>query len=179
MESPRERRPFALLQPRSGGALPSEAVRGLPRLRLRVEPLVPALVRGLVAIAAHPTSLTGATTDLIGSLNKRRRAATEWMRAILEGGVDAATLRSVAEVWLPQLIGGSPDVVRRKAQSCIEYIRGAMTGLVMTRPEDNLVPEARTLFAVDSILAQHLGAVLGRTAHAPASAPRSTAKARV
>lgn len=163
VESPRERRPFAKLQPKAVGTLSSEAVRGLPRLRLRVEPAVPVLVRGLVALATNPASLIDDGKGLVSSMNKRRRAATEWVRSILDGSVDAATLRNVAEIWLPGLIGGSADAVRRRAYVCVEYVRGAMTGLVMARPEDNLVPEARTLFAIDSILALHLGAVLGHS----------------
>ncbi|MEZ5963873.1 MAG: hypothetical protein R3F56_08520 [Planctomycetota bacterium] len=161
-------------------ALPAEAVRGLPRLRLRVEPVVPSLVRGLVAMAAHPGSLSDDTIDLVTALNKRRRAATEWLRAILDGAVDAATLRNVAEVWLPALIGGSREAVRARAATCIEYVRGSMTGLVMARPEDNLVPEARTLFAIDSILAQHLGAVVGSGTRSSTATPsRPSAKVPV
>src|SRR5690606_24888575 len=106
VDSPRERRQFPRLQPIAGvPGLPSEAARGLPRLRLRVEPQIPQLVRGLVAIAADPASLAregGAAP----SLNRRRRAATAWLRAILDGAIDPSTLRDVAEILLPNLVGG-------------------------------------------------------------------------
>lgn len=173
VESPRERRPFTQLEPKRpqpGHGLPPEAARGLPRLRLRVEPQVPALVRGLVAIAASPASLTDDSTSLIGALNRRRRAATEWVRSILDGAIDASTLRDVAQTWMPALIGGDPETVRQRAQVAIEYVRGAMTGLLLVRPEDNLVPEARSLFALETVLSMHLGAVLSQpTPAAPAS----------
>lgn len=179
VERARPRHVFSKLQPQRSDPLPQEAVRGLPRLRLRVEAVVPALVRGLVALAVHPASLAGDTGKLVSSLNRRRRAATEWVRSILDGAIDPATLRNVGEVWLPALIGGRSDVVRSRARACVEYLRGAMHGVVMTRPEDNLVPEARTLFAIDSILARHLGAVLDaaeRHGKAPAHAPTKLAR---
>ncbi len=172
VESPRELRPFTQLEPKradSARGLPAEAARGLPRLRLRVEPQVPALVRGLVTIAAHPSSFADDSASQIGALNRRRRAATEWVRAVLDGAVDAATLRNVAEVWLPAVIGGSPEIVRARAQTCVEYVRGVMTGLLLVRPEDNLVPEARSLYALETVLALHLGAVTNRLIQA---APR-------
>jgi hypothetical protein len=176
VESPRERRPFTELAPRESGAvLPDEAARGLPRLRLRVEPQLPALVRGLVAIAADPASFTDERAFQITALNRRRRAATEWLRAILDGAVDAATLRDVAEVLLPALIGGGKAGVRARARVCVEYVRGAMTGLLFARPEDNLVPEARSLFALETVLGMHLGAALR---HASSPAAPATAPAR-
>jgi hypothetical protein len=185
VESPRERRPFTQLEPgrpQGGGSLSAEAARGLPRLRLRVEPQVPALVRGLVTIAAHAASFAEDSATQVSSLNRRRRAATEWVRAILDGAIDASTLRDVADVWLPALIGGSPDIVRLRAPICIEYVRGVMTALVLARPEDNLVPEARSLHALETVLAVHLGAAVGRAlpaapraaTRAPASAPKVT-----
>jgi hypothetical protein len=146
---------------------------------MRVEPLVPVIVRGLVTIASHPVSLADDRAGLIGSLNKRRRAATEWLRAILDGSIDPATLRNVAEVWLPMLIGGGPDIVAKRARTCIEYVRGAMsamTGLILARPEDNLVPEARSLFALDAILATHFGAVLGAGAASAKGRPTKVAR---
>lgn len=162
VETPRERRPFAQLQPQAPQArgLIGEAARGLPRLRLRCEPMVPVLVRGLVTLSESLAPATADGTSPINSLNRRRRAATEWLRAVLDGAIDPSTLHNVRLVWMPALTGaGDVSTLTAHGRTCIEYLRGAMTGLVMCRPEDNLVPDARSLHTLETILALHLGAI--------------------
>ncbi len=162
VQSPRERRPFAQLAPQTPQArgLTGEAARGLPRLRLRCDPMVPVLVRGLVSLTESIAPAKADGTAHINALNRRRRAATEWLRAILDGGIDPSTLHNVRLVWMPALTGATNHAdLLADARTCIEYVRGAMTGLVMCRPEDNLVPDARSLHTLETVLSLHLGAL--------------------
>ena len=41
-------------------------------------------------------------------------------------------------------------------RSCIEFVRGLVTGLIFSEPADNLVPQARALQALETTLSAHL-----------------------
>ncbi len=158
----RELTPFTWLTAHAEPTLPLtlEARRGLIRLRRIVEEHVPVLVRGLVHLTSRPRSNSERLGAAASVINRKRRAATEWIRAVLAGAIDLATLHTVGEQWLPTLAGAGHDYAGRATQTraCIEYLRGAMTALVFTRAEDNLVPEARCLYAIESVLTRHLAA---------------------
>ena len=97
----------------------------------------------------------------VSVLNRRRRAARSWFVAILRGQVDRAPLHDVAHSWVPQLCGTGPDIrnANRPARSYFEFLRGLMTAHVMRRVADNLVPEAKALHALETILGIHLRAL--------------------
>ncbi|MCA8942297.1 MAG: hypothetical protein KDB80_07015 [Planctomycetes bacterium] len=159
----REARPFAWLS--SATALSPTAIRGLPDLRYMTEDSFAALARSLADFSLRiqrPLDLVSAHRAPIVSIrNRRRRAATLWVVAILAGRCDKSTLRSLANSWLPQLAGTGPDVVAAagSGRKLIEFLRGLMTANLFDRSAANLVPQARALAALDGILAVHLDAV--------------------
>lgn len=169
--TPRERRPFLYLSSRSPwmGPVTIDA-SGLALLEQRAGDDVPMLVRSLVAhtMTLHHRSGTSAVaTPLpISVLNRRRRSARAWLQAILAGSTDAATLHALTHTWAPQLAGTGPDLAscERTARSCIEFLRGAITALVMQETQDNLLPEAHAIHALETVLAVHLGAIEMATA---------------
>ncbi|MEI6130522.1 MAG: hypothetical protein WCR59_10695, partial [Planctomycetota bacterium] len=69
----------------------------------------------------------------------------------------------VAHQWLPTLAGNvdDPAELRRQAASCIEFVRGAITGLIFDAPADNLLGHARALHVLEIVLGLHLAAVAG------------------
>jgi hypothetical protein len=161
----RERRPFQRLEPTSGGrGLPKWARPGLPVLEERLGDSVPLLVRALVNFTLARQARRGHTVRAIpptvSVLNRRRRAARVWVHALLAGRVDRDTLDAVAHSLLPQLAGTGPEVHRCEGlgRACFEFLRGAATALILDRPADNLVPEAKALAALDAVLAVHLDA---------------------
>jgi hypothetical protein len=139
---------------------------GLALLGERAGDDVPMLVRSLVA---HTMALqlrggmnvVTATPLPISVLNRRRRSARAWIQAILSGGTDAATLHALTHTWAPQLAGTGPDLraCEKTAHSCIEFLRGAITALIVREPQDNLLPEAHAIHALETVLAVHLGAI--------------------
>jgi hypothetical protein len=163
----RERRPFLWLEaidvPRR---LPPSAQDGLPLLAELLMDEIGSLVRSLVnhTVAAQNEQrrregrAEGVTLSV---LNRRRRAARSWIVTILRGQVDRATLHAVAHSWLPQLCGTGPSIrnASQPARRYVEFLRGLMTAHVMRRVAENLVPEARALHALETILAIHLGAL--------------------
>jgi hypothetical protein len=167
-ESPlRERRPFLWLKaldvPRRLG--PS-AQAGLPLLAELLTDDVGSVVRSLVN---HTVSQQNEERRRQGRpqgvtlsvLNRRRRAARSWILAILRGQVDRATLHAVAHSWLPQLCGTGPSIrdAQEPARRYVEFLRGLMTARIMNRVAANLVPEAKALHALETILGIHLGAL--------------------
>lgn len=163
----RERRPFLWLEaidmPRR---LPPSAQDGLELLAELLMDEVGSLVRSLVnhTVAAQNEQRRregrreGVTLSV---LNRRRRAAGSWIVTILRGQVDRTTLHTVAHSWLPQLCGTGPDIrnANQPARRYVEFLRGLMTAHVMRRVAENLVPEAKALHALETILAIHLGAL--------------------
>ena len=75
--------------------------------------------------------------------------------------MDRATLHAVAHSWLPQLCGTGPSIrdASKPARRYVEFLRGLMTAHVMRRVAENLVPEAKALHTLETILAVHLGAL--------------------
>lgn len=161
----REPRPFARLEPTAIPAqLPASARDGLGLLEDFVQRHAPTLMRSLVGFtfSNHDERRAGPTPAQAASvLNRRRRAALEWIQAILAGRIDAGTLHSLAHSWIPQLAGTGPELERcvERASELVEYLRGAVTGLVMDRPQPNLIPEAKALHALETILSIHFQAV--------------------
>ena len=180
----RELTPFTWLSSLDDPTTPltAEARRGITRLRRVAEAHVPVLVRGLVHLTSRPRNNSERLGATVSVLNRRRRAATEWVRAILDGATDLATLHSVGEQWLPTLAGAGHDRHRgaTQARACIEYVRGALTALVLARPEDNLVPEARCIYALEAVLSRHLTAAWQAAARRePARQPRASLDAKL
>lgn len=163
----RDQRPFLRLEaidiPRQ---LAPSAQAGLPLLAESMMDEVGSLVRSLVnyTVAAQNEErrVLGRRQGVtLSVLNRRRRAARSWILAILRGQVDRATLHAVAHSWLPQLCGTGPSICEAEppAHRYVEFLRGLMTAHVMRRVADNLVPEAKALHALETILAIHLGAL--------------------
>ncbi len=168
-----EPRPFSFLKPRHLGATPPKIEPGgKAALGAFVGEAAPALARALVA---HSVKLWNEQGRLAGrrqpiqvaALNRRRRAARAWIQSILSCAVDPATLHAVATQWLPMLAGQSGPAKTGQAavRSCVEFVRGIMTGLLFEEPQENLMGAARGLHALETVLALHLCAAL--TAAAP------------
>ncbi|MCC6671279.1 MAG: hypothetical protein IT458_09465 [Planctomycetes bacterium] len=161
-----ERRPFLRLDaiPVAPSLTPSQE-RGLCNARTLCEDDVPQLVRALVDHTLAAPTRNARLRPLFGPvnvsvLNRRRRVATEWLRAVLAGGLDEATLRQVGRSWLPQLTGAGPEPGAALAlgRECFEYVRGAFAARLLDEPCDNLVPRALALDAVETVLRAHLRA---------------------
>ncbi|MHC4513322.1 MAG: hypothetical protein ACYTGW_00875 [Planctomycetota bacterium] len=163
----RERRPFLWLEAIDvPPKLPPSATDGLKLLAELMMDGVGFLVRSLVnhTVAAQNERRRREGRALgvsVSVLNRRRRAARSWIVAILRGQVDRGTLHDVAHSWVPQLCGTGPNIrnANRPARSYFEFLRGLMTAHVMHRVADNLVPEAKALHALETILGIHLRAL--------------------
>jgi hypothetical protein len=163
----REPRPFAYLSPLLVTAEPPELdVGGRAVLAAKVGEHVAALVRALVD---HTISLqnrraleTGNRQPIqLSVLNRRRRCARAWVQSIVSGDLDVATLHLVATAWLPTLAGNVADrkVLLRIATSCVEFVRGAITGLIFDQPAENLLGHARANHVLETMLGTHLAAL--------------------
>jgi hypothetical protein len=163
----REVRPFLFLEPKVTVSVPELDAVGLQLLAAQTEDDVPALVRSLVN---HTIALQnrgrfdsdGSQPIAVSVLNRRRRAGREWVQAVVAGKVDVATQRAVATQWLPTLAGNSVDAAKNRdaGASCIEFLRGGITALIFAAPAANLLPEARALHVLETVLAVHLRALL-------------------
>lgn len=164
---PREPRPFLRLEaidvPRK---LPPSARQGLPLLAGLLMDDVAALVRSLVnhtvAVQNEERRRRGRPEGVtLSVLNRRRRAARSWILTILAGQVDRGSLHAITRSWLPQLCGTGPGIRNavEPAARYVEFLRGLMTGLVVRRVAENLVPEAKALHALETVLGIHLGAM--------------------
>ena len=124
--------------------------------------LVRALVDHTIALQNRRALETGNRQPLqVSVLNRRRRAARSWVQAIIGGDVTRPTLHAVAHQWLPTLAGNIPDhrAMLRLANSCIEFVRGAITGLIFDLPAENLLGHARALHVLETVLGLHMAAV--------------------
>lgn len=160
----RERRPFLRIEPRPTAVLPESAAAGLQALDEIVEEHVPALVQLLVAhtleVQAGGNGGRRRMAPAVSVLNRRRRAARQWIGAILIGRVDRETLHTVGHSLIPILAGAGPEVHtgERIGLECFEFLRGAVTARIFDRPAANLVPYAKALHAFETVLAIHLDA---------------------
>ena len=162
-----EPRPFLFLDPRPVGVNPPEIdARGLDGLAVAAACDVPLLVRGLVNFTIaqqNGTALeTGRRTPIVMSvLNRRRRSARAWIMAILSGMVDRPTLHALVKTWVPHLTATGSDAKAALApgRTCIEYLRGAITASIFEQPADSLLPHARALHVLDTVLGVHLAAL--------------------
>lgn len=162
-----EPRPFLFLDPLPVGVKPPDIdARGLDCLEVACGCDVPLLVRGLVNFTIaqqNGTALeTGRRAPIVMSvLNRRRRSARAWVMAILSGMVDRATLHALVKTWVPHLTATGSDARAALApgRSCIEYLRGAITASIFEQPADSLLPHARALHVLDTVLAVHLAAL--------------------
>lgn len=164
----REPRPFLFLEP---ARLPLRPIPidpiGLDRLDAEVGEAVPALARSVVnySIALQNRSALerGNRQPIqLSVLNRRRRAARAWLNAVIAGQTDAATLHAVGTQWLPVLCGSGPDArpAPAVARRFVEFVRGAITAHLFSEPCENLLPHARALHVLETVLAMHLaGAV--------------------
>jgi hypothetical protein len=160
----KERRPFLklspLLVPRE---VPEELAPGLEELEHRVGDDVQIVVRSLVNFTVSRQIVAQRAAGRAvgvphGVLNRRRRSAREWILAIVAGHVDESTLHSLTHTWIPQLAGTGPDVAAAIAPGAemIEFVRGAISALVMNDFAANLVPHAKALNALETVLSLHL-----------------------
>lgn len=162
----REPRPFSYLTPRLVTVTPPAIdVGGRAVLEARASGYVPALVRALVdhtiALQNRRGLVSGNRQPIaLSVLNRRRRAARSWVQAVLAGAVDRPTLHAAAVQWLPTLAGNLPNTqgALRTARSCVEFLRGAVTGLIFDTPAENLLGRARAQHVLEVVLAAHLGA---------------------
>ena len=161
----REPRPFLHIQPDPRIELPTTASEGLFELEEMVSADVPGLVKALVGYTLSAQNRLNMwagrrVPPSVSTINRRRRAARQWIQSILAGSVDEQTLRSVGHAWIPQLAGSGPDLHEGSADgfACIEYIRGSVTSRIFDREAESLVPQAKALHAFESILAVHLAA---------------------
>jgi hypothetical protein len=154
--------PFVWLAPeRPAAALGPEALECVPYLAAFVGDSAGWLVSSLVAFACEHLDGRGRAqraATVTSVRNRRRRAATLWVQAILAGRADPDTLHQLTTSWLPQLVGSGPDLWHgaRAGRDAIEYLRGACTARIVVEPQDNLIAEARALHALEAVLAAHL-----------------------
>lgn len=153
------------LQPRPGPGGLGPAVRSfLVVLQEYLEEDVQVLVRVLVDAMMRRRHARSRAADRLPStsiqeLNRGRRAARSWLHAILSGRIDQGTRHAMLHVWLPELGLSAHAADWREVQDTFELLRGAATGLIAGAPEDNLVPQAKAVHALDAVLALHLGFV--------------------
>lgn len=163
----REPRPFLFLSP---ARLPlrhdSIDADGQARLAAAADDAVPMLVRALVDYTIERQNRRALERGHVQAiqlsvLNRRRRAARAWLVAILAGRTDAATRHAVATMWLPTLCGTGPDLrlAARPAQALVEFVRGAITACIFDQPDANLLPHAKALHVLETVLSVHLAAV--------------------
>ncbi len=127
----------------------------------RAPVLVRSLVNYTIELRNQQNRRAGFNQPIVLSvLNRRRRSARAWIQAILAGKVDRATLHAFTRTWMPQLAGTGPDIFRAAGASrrCVEFLRGAITALIFDRPANNLIPHARALRALETVLGVHLQA---------------------
>lgn len=159
-----EPRPFQRLKaigaPRGLGA---DVAAGLPLLEMLVWDQVPAIVRSLVerTIALQHARAPKRSPLPLSVLNRRRRAARSWIVAVMAGRLDRGTLHALTTVWVPHLAGTGPEIEAAVpvGVDCVELLRGLFTAAILDRPADNLVPQAKALHAVETILGVHLQAI--------------------
>jgi len=169
----REPRPFLFLEPvqamTNDVEFRADDVQELDALAAAGVPVfVRSLVNFTIALQNRRALENGNVQPIqLSVLNRRRRAARAWFIAILAGKVDSGTLHAVATQWLPMLCGTGPDVSRcfGRARSIVEFVRGSITACLFAEAANNLVHQAKALFALESVLEAHLGAVheLGRS----------------
>jgi hypothetical protein len=155
-----------LLQPAIG---PTESIHGLAELELFVADSVQLVVRtlvehvGFVEIERQRAAGRRPESVPLRLLNKRRRAARSWIISILQGKIDRATLFALATTWVPDLTsrGGRFPAATITSRYLVELLRGAMTAHIMDTPANNLVPQAKALHAMESVLRVHLSALAG------------------
>ncbi len=160
----KERRPFLKLSPlRVPRDVPQEMTPGLEELEFRIGDDVQIVVRSLVNFTTsrqitRQRAAGRAVGVAHGVLNRRRRSAREW---ILAGKVDEATLQALTHTWIPQLAGTGPDVgaVVSASMEFVEFVRGAMSALVMGEFAETLVPHAKALTVLETVLSLHLRAL--------------------
>ena len=164
----REPRPFLFLEPArlpvNVGASFADDCR---YLEASAGQWVPVLVRSLVD---HTIALQNKRAIERGNpqpismsvLNRRRRAARSWLLAVLAGKLDAATLHAVATQWMPMLTGNGHEASKASkwCRSLIEFVRGGVTACIFDEPADDLLPHAKALHVLETVLAAHLAATL-------------------
>ena len=163
----REPRPFLFLQPARTTTLPVAIDPiGIERLDEAADEAVPTLVRSLVnfSITLSNRSLfeRGKQQPIqLSVLNRRRRVARAWLNAVLAGKTDAPTQHSLVTQWMPTLCGTGPNLAQAAEQGpkFVEFLRGALTGVIFSEPAANLLGHARALHVVETVLAVHLAAV--------------------
>lgn len=163
----REPRPFLFLEPTStltnDVELSADELQELDDLTTDKVPLfVRSLVNFTIALQNRRALENGNVQPIqLSVLNRRRRAARAWMVAILAGKVDEGTCHAAATQWLPTLCGTGPDLSRciERAGSLVEFVRGSITACLFAEAAENLVPQAKALHALESVLAVHLCAV--------------------
>ncbi|MHC5063085.1 MAG: hypothetical protein ACYTG5_03815 [Planctomycetota bacterium] len=162
-ESRREARPFVWLQPSAlPSSLPADAAKGLEALNAYLGDAVPQLVRNLVQYSlVSSQDRTRSQAPSASVLNRRRRSARLWINSVLAGSIDANTINALVMTWGPQLAGTGPNPRRavRRVQGFVEFLRGNMTALICDEPEENLVPQAQGICALEAVLGVHLGAL--------------------
>jgi hypothetical protein len=159
----REVRPFLFLTPVAGQAAPQWTAAELDCLDAAVGEAVPMLVAGLVrfSLRERQDGIGRARQPVaLSVLNRRRRAAREWINSVLAGAADAATLQALVSQWLPVLLGHerSPERAMVATAALFEYLRGAITALLFEQPAANLLPAAKGLHVLETVLARQLGA---------------------
>lgn len=102
-------------------------------------------------------------------LNRRRRAARAWLLAVLAGKCDAETLNTVRTQWMPMLTGNGHEAAKasRWSRSVIEFVRGAVTACIFDEPAADLLPHAKALHVLETVLAAHLATTLEPAANVP------------
>lgn len=163
----REPRPFLFLEPARVPVRPVvlDSI-GLDWLDAEISDAVPSIARSLVnySIAVqNGTALERGNRQPIqlSVLNRRRRAARAWVNAVVAGRTDAATQHAVATQWLPVLCGTGPVVKPgvRVGRKFVEFLRGSITAYLFSDPAENLLPHARALHVLETVLGVHLAAI--------------------
>ncbi len=161
--------PFQWLAPQEvPSILGADISAGLDDLEFFVGAHVQVLVRALVnytlawdqAVARQQGRQPAVGVEV---LNRRRRVARSWLLAILGGKVQRETLEDLQGQWLPQLraqlrttAAGDAGQSAIPCRNLVEFLRGAISALIMEQPADNLLPQAKALYSLETILAIHL-----------------------
>ena len=161
-----EPRPFLYTEPVAVPARGEQGIEGVDLLTERTGQDIPSLVRSLVnhtiALQNRSALLTGHARPIaISVLNRRRRSARAWLLTVMTGQVDRGTLHSLVHTWIPQLAGTGPEIAKSLGTglNCIEFVRGAMTALIFQEAEANLIPAAKALHALETVLGIHMQAL--------------------
>jgi hypothetical protein len=164
----REPRPFLYLEPARLPVHVDAKFRADCRyLEAAAGHCVPLIVRSLVD---HTIALQNKRAIERGNpqpismsvLNRRRRAARSWLLAVLAGKVDAETLHAFATQWMPTLAGTGPEAGKsaKWCRSIVEFVRGAVTACIFDEPSADLLPHAKALHVLETVLTAHLAASL-------------------